>query len=50
MKFHNKCYIFKGKHYHQSEIKVNWTYARDWCREQKGDLAIINDQNENGTL
>lgn len=49
MKFRNKCYIFKGNHYHQTEIKANWTYARDWCRKQKGDLAIIDDQNENGT-
>lgn len=47
MKFRNKCYIFKGNHYHQSEIKANWTYAKEWCRKEKGDLAVIDDQNEN---
>ncbi|XP_067232917.1 C-type mannose receptor 2-like [Chanodichthys erythropterus] len=47
MKFRNKCYIFKGNHHHQTEIKTNWTSARDWCRQQGGDLAVIDDQNEN---
>lgn len=49
MKFRNKCYIFKGSQKHQTEIKANWTLARDWCRQQGGDLAVIDDQNENGT-
>lgn len=50
MKFHNKCFIFKGNHKHQTEIKANWKAARDWCRKEHtgGDLAIIDDQSENG--
>lgn len=39
--------MFKGK---KNDIKANWTYARDWCREQGGDLAVIDDQYENGEL
>ncbi|XP_007252805.3 macrophage mannose receptor 1 [Astyanax mexicanus] len=46
MRFHNKCYLFKGNHYN-NEIKANWSYARDWCRSQQGDLAVIDDINEN---
>uniref|UniRef100_A0A3B1IFE8 Macrophage mannose receptor 1-like n=1 Tax=Astyanax mexicanus TaxID=7994 RepID=A0A3B1IFE8_ASTMX len=30
------------------DIKANWSYARDWCRSQQGDLAVIDDINENG--
>uniref|UniRef100_A0A3B4CW09 C-type lectin domain-containing protein n=1 Tax=Pygocentrus nattereri TaxID=42514 RepID=A0A3B4CW09_PYGNA len=30
MRFHNKCYLFKGSHHH-NQVKANWTYAREWC-------------------
>lgn len=39
--------MFKGK---KDDIKANWSYARSWCREQGGELAIIDDQYENGEL
>lgn len=45
MRFKNKCFLFKGK---KDELKANWSYARSWCREQGGDLAVIDDQYENG--
>uniref|UniRef100_A0A3B5K7G8 C-type lectin domain-containing protein n=1 Tax=Takifugu rubripes TaxID=31033 RepID=A0A3B5K7G8_TAKRU len=35
------CFLFKGK---KDDIKANWTYARSWCREQGGDLAVIDNQ------
>lgn len=47
LRFHNKCYIIRGRHTHHEE-RANWTYARDWCRKQDGHLAIIDDINENG--
>uniref|UniRef100_A0A3Q3VNW4 C-type lectin domain-containing protein n=1 Tax=Mola mola TaxID=94237 RepID=A0A3Q3VNW4_MOLML len=47
MRFKDKCFMFKGK---KNDIKANWTYARDWCREQGGDLAVIDDQYENDWL
>uniref|UniRef100_A0A8C7XN08 C-type lectin domain-containing protein n=1 Tax=Oryzias sinensis TaxID=183150 RepID=A0A8C7XN08_9TELE len=47
LRFKNKCFLFKGK---KNDIKGNWSYARDWCKEQGGDLAIIDDQYENGKI
>lgn len=47
MRFKNKCFLFKGK---KDDIKANWTHARSWCREQGGDLAVIDNQYENGEL
>uniref|UniRef100_A0A3P9HLD7 C-type lectin domain-containing protein n=1 Tax=Oryzias latipes TaxID=8090 RepID=A0A3P9HLD7_ORYLA len=44
LRFKNKCFLFKGK---KNDIKGNWSYARNWCKEQGGDLAIIDDQYEN---
>uniref|UniRef100_A0A3Q4H2E4 C-type lectin domain-containing protein n=1 Tax=Neolamprologus brichardi TaxID=32507 RepID=A0A3Q4H2E4_NEOBR len=44
LRFNNKCFMFKGK---KNDIKGNWSYARSWCREQGGDLAVIDDQYEN---
>uniref|UniRef100_A0A3P8NII6 C-type lectin domain-containing protein n=1 Tax=Astatotilapia calliptera TaxID=8154 RepID=A0A3P8NII6_ASTCA len=41
LRFNNKCFMFKGK---KNDIKGNWSYARSWCREQGGDLAVIDDQ------
>ncbi|XP_062868150.1 macrophage mannose receptor 1 [Trichomycterus rosablanca] len=46
MRYHNKCYMFKGRHGHNEE-RTNWTFARDWCRKEGGDLAVIDDINEN---
>uniref|UniRef100_A0A4W6CB70 C-type lectin domain-containing protein n=1 Tax=Lates calcarifer TaxID=8187 RepID=A0A4W6CB70_LATCA len=40
----NKCFMFKGK---KSDIKGNWSYARSWCKDQGGELAVIDDQYEN---
>lgn len=37
--------MFKGK---KDDIKANWSYARSWCRDQGGELAIIDNQYENG--
>uniref|UniRef100_A0A3Q3Q2S8 C-type lectin domain-containing protein n=1 Tax=Monopterus albus TaxID=43700 RepID=A0A3Q3Q2S8_MONAL len=45
MLFKNKCFLFKGK---SNEFRANWSYARSWCREQGGDLAVIDNQYENG--
>uniref|UniRef100_A0A3Q3IIM9 C-type lectin domain-containing protein n=1 Tax=Monopterus albus TaxID=43700 RepID=A0A3Q3IIM9_MONAL len=28
-------------------FRANWSYARSWCREQGGDLAVIDNQYEN---
>uniref|UniRef100_A0A3Q3IRJ0 C-type lectin domain-containing protein n=1 Tax=Monopterus albus TaxID=43700 RepID=A0A3Q3IRJ0_MONAL len=39
------CFLFKGK---SNEFRANWSYARSWCREQGGDLAVIDNQYENG--
>lgn len=47
LRFHNKCYIIRGRHTHHEE-RANWTYARDWCKNQEGHLAVIDDINENG--
>ncbi|XP_072570731.1 uncharacterized protein [Paramormyrops kingsleyae] len=47
MLFRNKCYLFKGNHKNQNEFQANWTFARNWCRTQGGDLAVIDDQYEN---
>ncbi|GLD55459.1 macrophage mannose receptor 1 [Lates japonicus] len=44
MRFKNKCFMFIGK---KSDIKGNWSYARSWCKEQGGELAVIDDQYEN---
>ncbi|XP_068430349.1 uncharacterized protein [Clinocottus analis] len=44
MRFKDKCFMFKGK---KNDIKANWSYARSWCREQGGDLAVIDNQYEN---
>lgn len=39
--------MFKGK---KDDIKANWSYARNWCKDQGGELAIIDNQYENGKL
>uniref|UniRef100_A0A3B4V1G5 C-type lectin domain-containing protein n=1 Tax=Seriola dumerili TaxID=41447 RepID=A0A3B4V1G5_SERDU len=44
MRFKDKCFMFKGK---KNDIKANWSYARTWCKEQGGELAVIDDQYEN---
>nr|XP_020506487.1 macrophage mannose receptor 1-like [Labrus bergylta] len=44
IRFNNKCFMFKGK---KGEIKANWSYARSWCKDQGGDLAVIDNQYEN---
>ncbi|XP_026210056.1 LOW QUALITY PROTEIN: macrophage mannose receptor 1 [Anabas testudineus] len=44
MRFKDKCYIFKGK---KDDIMGNWDYARSWCKDQGGELAVIDDQYEN---
>ncbi|XP_042365609.1 macrophage mannose receptor 1 [Plectropomus leopardus] len=44
MLFRNKCFMFKGK---KNDIKGNWTFARNWCKDQGGELAVIDDQYEN---
>ncbi|KAF4077177.1 hypothetical protein AMELA_G00205040 [Ameiurus melas] len=46
LRFHNKCYIIRGRYTHNEE-RANWTYARDWCKEHEGHLAVIDDINEN---
>ncbi|KAM9450976.1 lymphocyte antigen 75-like [Clarias gariepinus] len=46
MLFHNKCFLIRGRYAH-NEKRANWTYARDWCRENEGQLATIDDINEN---
>uniref|UniRef100_A0A3B3BGZ0 C-type lectin domain-containing protein n=1 Tax=Oryzias melastigma TaxID=30732 RepID=A0A3B3BGZ0_ORYME len=47
LRFQNKCFLFKGK---KNEIQGNWSFARSWCREQGGELAIIDSQYENGRI
>uniref|UniRef100_A0A096MA02 C-type lectin domain-containing protein n=1 Tax=Poecilia formosa TaxID=48698 RepID=A0A096MA02_POEFO len=44
MRFKDKCFMFKGK---KDDIKANWSHARSWCRDQGGELAIIDNQYEN---
>uniref|UniRef100_A0A3Q2YER8 C-type lectin domain-containing protein n=1 Tax=Hippocampus comes TaxID=109280 RepID=A0A3Q2YER8_HIPCM len=44
MHFNDKCFLFKGK---KNDIKANWTYARSWCKDQGGELAVIDNQSEN---
>ncbi|XP_074546917.1 uncharacterized protein LOC141805663 [Halichoeres trimaculatus] len=44
LRFNNKCFLFKGK---KNELKANWSYARSWCKDQGGDLAVIDSQYEN---
>ncbi|XP_015231842.1 PREDICTED: macrophage mannose receptor 1-like [Cyprinodon variegatus] len=44
LRFKDKCFMFKGK---KDELKANWSYARSWCKDQGGDLAIIDNQYEN---
>ena len=45
MRFNNKCFMFRGQ---KDDIKANWSYARKLCRDQQGDLAVIDSQYENG--
>ncbi|MEQ2193685.1 hypothetical protein XENOCAPTIV_009658 [Xenoophorus captivus] len=45
LRFKDKCFMFKGK---KHEMKANWSHARSWCKDQGGDLAIIDNQYENG--
>lgn len=47
MRFKDKCFMFKGK---ENDIKANWTFASSWCKDQGGELAIIDNQYENGEL
>lgn len=47
MRFKDKCFLFKGK---KDDLRANWSYARTWCKEQGGELAVIDDQYENGEL
>ncbi|KAK5617685.1 hypothetical protein CRENBAI_001663 [Crenichthys baileyi] len=44
LRFKDKCFMFKGK---KDEIKANWSHARSWCKDQGGELAIIDNQYEN---
>ncbi|MEQ2275125.1 hypothetical protein XENORESO_021066 [Xenotaenia resolanae] len=44
LRFKDKCFMFKGK---KHEIKANWSHARSWCKDQGGELAIIDNQYEN---
>ncbi|XP_055010163.1 macrophage mannose receptor 1 [Boleophthalmus pectinirostris] len=44
LRFNNKCFLFKGK---KNDIQANWSYARSWCKEQGGELAVIDSQYEN---
>ncbi|XP_026154124.1 macrophage mannose receptor 1 isoform X2 [Mastacembelus armatus] len=44
MRFKDKCFMFKGKHH---DNKTNWLDARNWCRDQGADLAVIDNQYEN---
>lgn len=47
MRFKDKCFMFKGK---KNDLKANWSYARSWCKEQGAELAVIDNQYENGKL
>ncbi|XP_051907364.1 macrophage mannose receptor 1 [Hippocampus zosterae] len=44
MHFNDKCFLFKGK---KNDIKANWTHARSLCKDQGGELAVIDNQYEN---
>ncbi|KAK0140766.1 Macrophage mannose receptor 1 [Merluccius polli] len=44
LRFQNKCFLFKGQ---KDDIRANWSSARDWCKGQGGNLAVIDDQYEN---
>ncbi|KAK2888177.1 uncharacterized protein [Channa argus] len=44
MHFRNKCFRFTGR---KHDIRGNWSYARSWCKEKGGELAVIDDQYEN---
>ncbi|XP_049459415.1 macrophage mannose receptor 1 [Epinephelus fuscoguttatus] len=44
MIFKNKCFMFKGK---KNDIKGSWKFARNWCKDQGGQLAVIDNQYEN---
>ncbi|KAF7653995.1 hypothetical protein LDENG_00075190, partial [Lucifuga dentata] len=44
MLFKNKCFMFKGQ---ENDTRANWSYARQWCKDQGGELAVIDDQYEN---
>lgn len=47
LRFKDKCFMFKGK---KDDVKANWSHARSWCKDQGGELAVIDDQYENGEL
>ncbi|XP_063066766.1 macrophage mannose receptor 1, partial [Engraulis encrasicolus] len=40
----SKCYLFKGK---KGDAKADWNTARKWCRDNNGDLAVIDTHSEN---
>uniref|UniRef100_A0A8D3CX63 C-type lectin domain-containing protein n=1 Tax=Scophthalmus maximus TaxID=52904 RepID=A0A8D3CX63_SCOMX len=44
LRFKDKCFMFKGK---KDDVKANWSHARSWCKDQGGELAVIDDQYEN---
>uniref|UniRef100_A0A672FCS0 C-type lectin domain-containing protein n=1 Tax=Salarias fasciatus TaxID=181472 RepID=A0A672FCS0_SALFA len=44
MRFKDKCFLFKGK---GNDIHGTWFFARDWCKDQGANLAIIDSQDEN---
>ncbi|XP_061589669.1 macrophage mannose receptor 1 [Cololabis saira] len=44
LRFKDKCFMFKGR---KNDIKANWSSARSWCKEQEGELAVIDNQYEN---
>ncbi|XP_029941423.1 macrophage mannose receptor 1-like [Salarias fasciatus] len=44
MRFKDKCFLFKGK---ANDIHGSWFFARDWCKDQGANLAVIDSQDEN---
>lgn len=42
--FGNKCFLFKGD---KDDVRTNWTSAQAFCREQEGNLAVIDSHYEN---
>ncbi|CAL9682123.1 unnamed protein product [Knipowitschia caucasica] len=44
LRFKDKCFMFKGK---KNDLRANWSHARSWCKEQGGELAVIDNQYEN---